>query len=118
MKEKGKYIGTRGSLSSFLARHITALTSLRGRRVEGKRKGKYISARERDRLAFYNSHALFPLFLPLEMSAKLAMLKHSEVNKIVSFTPLKHSKYTLANDTSPGKELEPKIKEHQNRVLV
>ena len=29
MKGKGKHIGARGSLSSSLARHITALTSLR-----------------------------------------------------------------------------------------
>lgn len=96
MKGKGKYIGARGSLSSFLARHITALTSLRGRRIEGKRKGKYISARERDRLAFYNSRALFPLFLPLQMSAKLAMLKHSEVNKNSQFNILEA--LTLIND--------------------
>ena len=96
MKGKGKYIGTRGSLSSFLARHIMALTSLRGRRVEGKRKGKYISARERDRLAFYKLARLIPPFLPLQMSAKLAMLKHSEVNKNSQFYILEA--LTLIND--------------------
>lgn len=71
-----------------LSRHITAVTSLCGRRMEGKRKGKYISARERDRLLFINSRALFPLFVPLQMSAKLAMLKHTEVNENSQFYTL------------------------------
>ena len=102
MKGKGKYIGARGSLSSFLARNITALTSLRGRRTVGKRKVKHLSAREHDRLAFSlfrNSRALFPFFLPLQMSTKLAMLKHSEENKNSQFYTLEALEvHTLIND--------------------
>ena len=114
MKGKGKHIGARGSLSSFLARHITALTSLRGRRTEGKRKVKHLSARERNRLAFslfINSRALFPIFLPLQMSTKLAMLKHSEVNKNSHFYTLEAlERFHLVKNKN--------LKEHQNRVSV
>ena len=102
MKGKGKHKGARSSLSSFLARYITALTSLRGRRTEGKRKVKHLSARQRDRrsfFAFYKLERLIPLFLPLQMSTKLAMLKHSEVNKNSQFYTLEALEvHTLIND--------------------